>query len=266
MGRHGPAIELGVSFVRPALNNVIRHDMLLRLQNSLAAMGSGMREQERIANNLANANTVGYKRQRSLTETLEEFVDHEGAPRSVRLQEHWAAMERGALETTGNPLDLAIEGDGFFSFVDEATGARRYSRAGQLSLDAGGMLRNAAGHLVDGHDGPIHVPPAAENLEVAADGSIRVNGRMIGRLRVVRFENPEALRRIDSAGFDTAGMRALEATDSRILQGRLESSNVNPISEMTDMISHFRLFESQQKMLQTTDQILGQVTRELGRF
>lgn len=240
--------------------------MLLRLQNSLAAMGSGMREQERIANNLANANTVGYKRQRSFTETLEEFVDHEGAPRSVRVQEQWAAMERGVLETTGNPLDLAINGDGFFASVDEATGARRYSRAGQFSLDAHGVLRTTAGHLVEGHDGPIQVPPAAESLEISPDGSIRANGQMIGRLRVVRFENPEALRRVDSAGFDAAGMRALEAADPKILQGRLEGSNVNPISEMTDMITHFRLFESQQKMLQTTDQILGQVTRELGRF
>lgn len=240
--------------------------MLIRLQNSLAAMSSGVHEQERIANNLANANTIGYKRHRTFTETLEEFVDIEGAPRSTRSQEDWAEMEQGALESTGSPLDVALNGDGFFAFSDEETGTQRFSRAGRFSMDADGLLRNPAGHLVEGVGGPIQMPPDVEDINIGPDGSITADGQVVGRLRVVRFENPRALQRVDSAGFDAAGMEPIDAQETTVMQGHVESSNVNPLSEMTDMITHFRLFESQQKLLQTTDQILGSVTRELGRF
>ena len=240
--------------------------MLLRLQNSLFAMSAGIREQERIANNLANANTVGYKSHRTFTQTLEEFVDEEGGPRSIRVQEDWAAMDQGALESTGSPLDVALNGPGFFAFTDEETGAQRYSRAGQFSMDGDGVLRDPSGHLVEGIGGPIQIPRNVETIEIAADGSIRADGEDIGRLRVVSFENPAALQRLDSSGFDAAGMEPIDVQDTRVLQGQVESSNVNPLTEMSDMITHFRLFESQQKLLQTTDQILGSVTRELGRF
>ena len=74
------------------------------------------------------------------------------------------------------------------------------------------------------------------------------------------------LRRLDDAAFDAGEMEAIDLDTRSVVQGSVEGSNVNPISEMTDMIAHFRLFESQQKLLQTTDQILGHVTRELGKF
>jgi flagellar basal-body rod protein FlgF/flagellar basal-body rod protein FlgG len=128
------------------------------------------------------------------------------------------------------------------------------------------VLRDPSGHLVDGIGGPIQIPRNVETIEIAPDGSIRADGEDIGRLRVVRFENPAALQRLDSAGFDAAGMEPIDVQDTRVLQGQVESSNVNPLTEMSDMITHFRLFESQQKLLQTTDQILGSVTRELGKF
>lgn len=229
-------------------------------------MAAGMREQERIANNLANTNTVAYKRQRSFTESLEEFLDHEGSPQSTRNQIFRASMDPGPLEKTGNPLDVAISGEGFFALTDEVSGNRRYTRAGQFTLDDEGMLRSASGHLVEGHGGPIQFPAGFERVEITPDGSIRADSQVIGRISVFRFDNPQALERLDSSGFDAAGMEAVDATTSTVLQGHLEGGNVNPIAEMSDMITHFRLFESQQKMLQTTDQVLGQATRELGRF
>ncbi len=240
--------------------------MLLRLQNSLSAMNSGIREQERIANNLANSNTVGYKRHRTFTETLEEFVDYEGAPRSTRVQEDWAALDQGVFESTGNPLDVALSGEGFFVFSDAESGMQRYSRGGRFALDAGGVLRSPSGHVVQGTEGPIRIPGNPERIDIGKDGSVRADDQMIGRLRVVRFPNPEALQRVDSAGFDAAGMQPIDVQETDVLQGHVETSNVNPLLEMTDLISHFRLFESQQKMLTTADQILASVTRELGKF
>ena len=240
--------------------------MLLRLQNALASMSSTIREQERIANNLANANTVGFRGHRTFTETLDEYIDIEGGPQSVRSRGEYASLEQGALESTGNPLDFAIRGDGFFVLSDEGTGQPRYSRAGRFAMDGDGMLRNPSGHLVEGDGGPIRLPVDAETIDVAKDGTIEVDGKVVGRLRIVQFEAPETLTRLDDASFDAAGMEAVDVDNPSVIQGHVEGSNVNPISEMTDMIAHFRLFESQQKMIQTTDQVLGSVTRELGRF
>lgn len=229
-------------------------------------MTSTIREQERIANNLANANTVGYKRHRTFTETLDEFVDIEGGPQSARSSGEWAALDQGAMETTGNPLDVAIRGEGFFVLNDDATGEARYSRAGRFALDADGLLRDPAGHTVQGDGGPIQLPPTSESIKIAKDGTIEADGQPIGRLRIVGFEAPEELQRLDGAAFDAAGMEPVNLDPPSVVQGHLEGSNINPISEMTDMITHFRHFETQQKLLQTSDQILGHITRELGKF
>lgn len=240
--------------------------MLLRLQNSYASMDAMVRQQERIANNLANAGTIGYKRDRSFTETLNEFLDAEQAPRSDRNHGQWASMEQGALEKTGNPLDVALKGDGFFVLADAETGAQRYSRAGRFEVDVDGFLRDPAGFQVEGADGPIQIPPNAADIEIKQDGEILADGQSIGRLRVVTFEDPKALVRLDAAAFDAADQEPEDVETPSIAQGHLEQSNIDPIHEMTAMIEHFRLFETQQKVLQTNDQVLGSVVRDLGKF
>lgn len=240
--------------------------MLQRLRNSFSSMTQMARRQEQAANNLANAQTVGYKRERVFVEALDEALDYEGSPISVRQANPWADHTQGALEHTGNPLDLALRGDGFFAVVDEAAGQTRYTRDGRFTLDAEGVLRTTAGHLVEGEDGPLQVPPTAGPIEVTQDGEVRAGNQTIGRLRLVRFEDPTALTRIDGASFDAAGQAPDALTDAMVQQGSLETSNVDVLQEMTQMITHHRLFESQQRSLTTTDGILGNVTRELGRF
>lgn len=240
--------------------------MLLRLQNAFRSMTSMIREQERIANNLANANTIGYKHDRTFTTALEEYLDDEGGPQSIRETEQWASLEEGAFESTGNPLDVAIANEGFFELSDEVTGAARYTRAGRFMLDDQGTLRDPRGFLVEGEGGPIQLPRNAGEIAIHADGTIQADGQDVGRLRLVRFENPRAMQRLDGAAFSAEGLEPLPVENPTVKQGLLETSNVDPLLEMTEMITHFRLFESQQKMLQTHDQILGHVTRELGKF
>lgn len=240
--------------------------MLLRLRNAAASMTEMTRQQERVANNLANANTVGYKRDRLFTQALEERIDAEGAPRSDRRVTQGADPQQGALQATGNPLDVALDGEGFFVTTDAATGANRYTRAGQFTLSPDGALQTPAGHAVEGEGGPIQIPPESGPVQIAKDGTIRAGEQQVGKLRVVRFENPLQLERLDGAAFAAAGAEPLPAETPRVIQGHLEGSNVSPVAEMTDMIEHFRTFESQQKMLQTTDQVLGRVTRDLGTF
>jgi len=229
-------------------------------------MTSMIREQERIANNLANANTIGFKHDRTFTTALEEYLDVEGGPQSVRTTEQIASLEQGAFESTGNPFDVAIEKDGFFVLSDATGGGDRYTRAGRFSPDAEGMLRDHHGHVVQGEHGPIHIPRDAEEIDIQADGTIHAEGRQVGRLRIVRFDDPGALERLDGAAFAAPGMQPIGVDDASVKQGFLETSNVNPLSEMSEMITHFRFFESQQKMLQTHDQILSHIARELGKF
>lgn len=240
--------------------------MLLRLRNSLSSMNAMIREQERVANNLANINTVGYKRDRTFTQTLDQYTDIEGAPRSDRLSVQWADLTQGALESTGNPLDVAIDGEGFFVFSDDDTGATVYARAGRLNLDTEGTLRDLAGRAVEGEGGPIQVPPSGEAIEISKNGEIRMGSQLLGVLRVVRFENPAQLQRLAGAAFDAAGMEPVPVENPVVIQGYVETSNVDAVREMADMITFYRQFESQQKMMQATDQILGAVTRDLGKF
>ena len=229
-------------------------------------MNALVRQQERVANNLANANTVGYKRDRAFTEALDEHLDEQGAPRSERQTLHQASLEQGTLEQTGNPLDVALGSDGFFVLLDEATGNERYTRAGRLTVGEDGTLRTLQGQPILGTDGPIKVPAQGGVLEISQGGEIRYNEQSIGTLRVVTFDDPAQLQRLDGAAFAAPGNPPQAAPHPIIKQGFVEGSNVNPIKEMTEMITHFRTFEAQQKMIQTTDQILGRVTQELGKF
>lgn len=239
--------------------------MLLRLQNAASSMAALAQSQERLANNLANANTAGYKRDRIFVEALNERLDAERAPRSDRRMTQWSDGEQGRLESTGNPLDVALSGDGFFVVNDE-DGAERYTRAGHFVIGPDRTLRTPTGLEVQGDAGPIQLPEDAANIVIARDGQIEAGGQQLGRLRVVNVDDPMQLERLDGATFAAEGMEVTEVDDPTVLQGHVEMSNVNPVDAMTDMISNFRLFESQQRMMRTSDELLGRITRDLGRF
>lgn len=239
--------------------------MLLRLRNPTASMVSMARHQERIATNLANANTVGFKRDRVFIEALNERIDAEGAPQSDRVPTQWADMESGGLKSTGNPLDVALQGDGFFT-VTNAEGDERYTRAGRFMIDSDRTLRTPSGLTVQGQDGPIEVPDRPGDIQITQDGRLQMNGQEFGRLRVVRFDDPLRLERREGATFAAPTTVPLEMDTPTILQGQLEASNVNPVQTMTDMITHYRLFETQQRMMRTADTLLGRVSQDLGTF
>lgn len=229
-------------------------------------MNEMARQQERVANNLANAGTVGYRRERSFTEVLNERLDAENTPVSNRVTTQFADSTQGAFQATGNPLDVAISGEGFFVLSDPDSGATRYTRAGQFTQDADGTLRDPAGYIVEGEGGPIQIPKEGGEIHVSLDGEIRSGDQVVGKLRVVTFEDSLRLKRLDGAAFDANGMEPDDVSNPNVRQGFLEQSNVDPMKEMTDMIMHFRLFESQQKSIQTQDHVLSAISRDLGKF
>jgi len=241
--------------------------MLLRLQNSVDAMTRMMRHQERIANNLANANTVGYKKDRMFTRILNEHLDSDGAPTSVKVVNQIPDLTEGELDQTGNPLDVAIHGDGFFELSDDESETKRYTRAGRFTLDAEGQLRTPSGYSVEGESGPIQLQATdGKQIVIDHDGTVRVGDQQVGKIRLVTFDDPSQLTRLDDAAFDAGTQEPTDVEEPDIRQGFVEGSNVNAVEEMTDMIEHFRSFESQQRSIRTTDELLGRIARDLGRF
>lgn len=228
-------------------------------------MSSMVQAQERTANNLANAGTIGYKRDRAFVEVLNEHIDTDGGPHSNRSTTQWIDFAGGEMEHTGNRFDLALNGEGFFVLSDPETGETRYTRAGRFTLDEGGTLRSPSGLSLEGEDGPVQIPLDVADVEVRSDGSVWAGSNQVGRVSIVTFEDLSVLERRSAAEFSAPDAEPVEST-AGVRQGYVERSNAEPLEAMTGMIKHLRLFEMQQRMLKGTDDNLSQSVRQLGRF
>lgn len=261
------------------------------MNSSLRTSASGMIAQQRmidvIANNLANVNTTGFKRSRVsfedvLYETVQgsRIVNYQGSEtvgpvqigKGVRVGAVVRLHAQGAPETTQRPLDLAIEGDGLFQ-VQRPDGSTAYTRDGSLSLSESGALVTNGGYLLMPG---VTVPRDATGISISASGVVSVTPTgggtqtEIGRIELVRFLNPNGLLAIGENQFsETAASGepisgfAQDEGFGRLMQGALESSNVEIVQEMTDMIAAQRAYEINAKairageeMMQTTNDII----------
>jgi len=240
-----------------------------------------------IANNLANVNTTGFKRDRASFETMAyQSIRAPGANSSaddkyaiglslgtgVQMMGTAKIDTQGTLNTTGNSLDLAIEGNGFFQVLmpDGRTG---YTRAGNFNLSAEGKIVTDAGMPVQPE---ITVPEGAESLTIGADGTVtaQVAGSTdvstLGQIQTARFINPAGLDPVgDNMLIETPASGAPQVgaanIDGRgaIRQGSLETSNVNVVEELVDMIETQRAYEVNSKMISATDEMLRYVNQQL---
>lgn len=212
------------------------------------------RRQEVVSNNLANANTTGFKAERVFGQLMG------GALTVANTQTDRTA---GALAETHAPLDLALGGDGFF--VVQTAGGERLTRGGSFSLDAEGRIADAAGNLLLGEGGAITVPPGGE-LSIDADGVLRVNRAEIGRLRVETVPAGEQLQHEGGTLFVPGATRQPAEPGARqVKQGYLEDSNVNTIGTMVDLISIQRAYSAVQKAVTTLDGVRGTIANELAK-
>jgi flagellar basal-body rod protein FlgG len=238
-----------------------------------------------IANNLANVNTTGFKRDRAAFETLAyQQMTTPGAPSSeankfaiglsvgsgVQLAGTARIDTQGTFETTGNALDMAIEGTGYFQVLmpDGRTG---YTRAGDFSLSADGKLVTGAGLPVQPE---IQIPDGAQAIMIAADGTVSANvaGQTseLGKVEIARFANAAGLQAIGdnilvetgASGPAQGGAPGLEGRGT-IRAGALEASNVNVVEELVDMIETQRAYEVNSKMISATDEMLKYVNQQL---
>ncbi len=240
-----------------------------------------------IANNLANVNTTGFKRDRADFQTLAYAqVTAAGATSSgdnryatglnlgsgTRVAGTARIMTAGTLATTDNPLDLAIEGDGFFA-IARPDGSTGYTRAGAFQLSAEGKLVTGDGQPLQPD---ISIPEGATAITIGLDGTVSATlpgtaeASEVGKIEIARFANPAGLQALGgnlyaetaASGTAQSGVAGAEGRGS-IRQGALEGSNVNIVQELVDMIETQRAYEVNSKMISATDEMLKNANQQL---
>ncbi|MEQ8322592.1 MAG: flagellar basal-body rod protein FlgF [Rhodospirillales bacterium] len=236
---------------------------------ALSRQSTLRRQMDVVANNLANMSTHGYKSGQMM------FVEHLTKSKGgdslltpklayVRDIATMTDVKPGPVETTGNPLDIAIQGEGYF--VVQTPEGERFTRNGRLQLDNTGQLVNQLGQAVMADGGaPLIFAPEDTEIVISSDGTVSTNNGELGKLRVVRFDNDQVLERTSGAQFTTTEDNPAQDVESpSVLQGAVEGSNVEPILEMANMIQVHRAYDSVKSFIDREDERQRSMIKELG--
>jgi flagellar basal-body rod protein FlgF len=240
--------------------------MIKGIYSAASGMVPRMLKQETISNNLANVNTPGYKREsvflRQLNAAEAKAGKTESEWQTPMIDKIYTDFSEGSLEYTGEPLNFAIDGDGFF--VVETAQGEAYTRSGNFRINPDGILVTSDGLPVLSDNGQIDASQGELTIDI--DGTIRIEGDEFGKLRLVDFEKPYQLEKMSAGVYQPlpdANRSELEFTYIR--QGYLEKSNVDIIKEMVDMIASYRNYESDQKAIQILDSTVDKAVNQVGR-
>ncbi|PLW75504.1 flagellar basal-body rod protein FlgF [Cohaesibacter celericrescens] len=231
---------------------------------SLSAQVAMENRMNSIARNVANINTAGYRAEEiSFSETMSDVSK---APVSfVSMGETYISRQQGAITKTGNALDLAIEGEAWFSI--QRGNEVAYTRDGRLNLDQTGTLTTVNGEPILSANGtPIQMDPEGDSPYVQADGEVVQGEQNVGRIGLFELNEGEKLTRYGGSAVLPEGIAfpLQDLTKARIVQGFVEGSNVNAMTEMTKLIMISRAFESAAKAMETTENAQSEAIRELG--
>lgn len=243
---------------------MIENAQLIGLSRQMALQ----RQMDVVSNNLANINSSGFKAEAIL---FEEYLMPTAADRSfpngsqqLSYVQDWATMhdlQAGAMTQTGNPLDVALQGEGFLTV--QAPEGTRYTRNGALEINAEGVLVTQNGYPVLSQGGnPIVFGVDETDIVITADGQISSSGGNKGALGVVEFENPQALTRTGDTMF--AGGTPTGTSTTAVVQGAIERSNVSGVGEMTEMIRVTRAYTSLADLMNKQDELRRTAIQRLG--
>jgi flagellar basal-body rod protein FlgG len=220
---------------------------------------------EVLANNIANVDTAGFKKKGVFFQQViaaEEILKRNEL--QVELPEGatptYVQYTDGKLQQTGNPLDIAIKGDGFLTVQTE--NGEAYTRAGSLRLNQSGQLIMPDGNAVLGESGPIELN--GENVQINQSGDIIVDGVIINRLMLKTFDTRNAIE-MDSNYYRPKDETEVTSATAEVHQGFLEKSNVNIIAEMTELIASQRHYEANQKLVRAQDDTLDKTVNQVGK-
>jgi flagellar basal-body rod protein FlgF len=219
------------------------------------------------ANNLANIDTVGFKVESLMVQTdpLKPATLPSSDPINYVIDNGVARnFGQGGVEQTSNPLDVAIEGDGFFTV--QTPDGNRYTRDGRFGISPQNQLVDRQGNPVLSSSGsPISLDPQKTDLAIAKDGTVSQNGQAVGKLGVARFADLSVLTKQGSNLFDAPGVTPTAATNVHVNQGAIERSNVQPIAEMTNLIAITRAYEQVTQMVSQTQDLSDGAVQRLGK-
>lgn len=256
--------------------------MVRGLYTAYTGMVNQQRRLDTITNNLANATTTGYKKEgmtsRSFDEVLTYRVKDLTTPAyatnigsmslGVKIGETYTDFTQGSYRETGNTYDIAIEGNGFFSilFTDKkGVESVKYTRDGSFTTDAEGYLRTKDGDFVLGEGGIIQIPENTAKVGINELGEVFADGEYVDTLAVTDFEDYNYLSKYGENMYDLVeGGTEIESTGI-VRQGYLEASNINVVKEMVEMINISRAYESNQKLIQTMDDMMDKSVNRVGK-
>jgi len=230
-----------------------------KMMRTAAAMQSRIMKQEIIANNLANANTTGFKRDR----VFQDMLDEENLDLATELRPT-TVFEQGPLRETQNLTDLGLQGRGFF--VVETPEGQRFTRNGNFQLNGAGELVTDRGYPVLGKNGAV---AGQGELGISEKGEVYFNGALTDQLLVMDLPENVTLRKVGDGLFGIENMEQAglerESDSFLVKQGFVEDSNVNAIEEMVRMMTVYRHFEADQKTMRTQDEILNRAVNDIGK-
>jgi flagellar basal-body rod protein FlgF len=235
--------------------------------SAASGLRARMESLEMLANNLANAATGGYKRDREFYSLYlaPEALDGPGPATLPVIERHWTDFSQGALRPTANPFDLAISGKGFFTVNGPA--GRLYTRSGNFRLSAAGVLVSPEGYPVrSAGGGPLQAQSSAP-IEVSPDGTVSQDGQVLGRLEIVEFSDPSILGKQGASYFRNTDPNAAPTAASgfEVQQGKLEGSNVAAAEGAVRLVSIMRQFEMLQKAIALGAEMNRRAVEEVAR-
>lgn len=256
--------------------------MIRGLYTSALGMTTQMKRLDVVTNNIANVDTTGFKKDTVVTQSFsEEMMSRLNDPKYSKLNASekiggvslgvfvdnvFTDFSSGSLKKTSGELDIAISGNGFFAISQKDSNGQtteKYSRDGSFTLSNTGTLITKSGDIVLGEKGPIKIENG--KITIDEDGNVYANDELINKLKLVDFSDKTTLRKTGENLYATTKDSQMTKFSSTVEQGFLETSNVNSVKEMVDMISVSRIYEANQKMVGIHDTILGKAVNELGR-
>lgn len=257
--------------------------MLKGLYTAYTGMINEQNRMDTLTNNLANVSTVGFKKEGATSQSFDEILTVKIKDQSVGLRnvqrigtnnpgvkigENYTDYTQGSFRVTDNTYDLALSGDGFFAveFTNKAgETSTMYTRAGQFTLNKDGYLVNENGdYVLDSQSRRIQLNTLTDS-EIGSDGTIRQNGVAVAKIQVADFEDYSYLEKYGETYCRPVEGAKLTTSDAEVNSGYLEMSNVQTVSEMVELISVTRAYESNQKIIQTYDNSLEIAVTQLGR-
>jgi flagellar basal-body rod protein FlgF len=240
------------------LNREVEKYMIKGMYSSASGMIPRVKKQELIANNVANAVTSGYKKDSSFVRELSK-AERKLTPKKSDWEQPlsekaYTDYSAGTFERTDNPFNLAIDGEGFFRLQD-ADGNQYLTRCGTFEVDSAGFLAYPGGFRLMGESGPLQVGSGTVNI--GTGGELEVDGTQVGRVIAVNPSDTSKLEKVGRASFRVPnGVETTPSVNAAVRQGYLETSNVDVVTEMVDMMVAYRSYETNAKALQVQDESL----------